>query len=245
VKFTLHFGEDRVNAILTVNEVALIRRNFTVSSPLQSLCTQDLPFGIQICVSLQRARMDDSQTHFFGCPLAEFKLGSQQLPRYEFPCFQIEKKSDCCPVRGPESIMKPKAFGTCPLRVQKLRYGCDVNLSLIIGCYNRDMAEGWGYFLETQFLTEVANRTKPITFYDSVTRLPLFIAPQGRSWQDWELETREHGWPSFRDQEVVWNNVRVLEGGTETVSVNGTHLGHNNPDQNGNRYCINLVSIAG
>ena len=32
------------------------------------------------------------------------------------------------------------------------------------------------------------------------------------------------GWPSFRDQEVVWENVRVLKDG-ETVSVTGTHLG--------------------
>ena len=27
--------------------------------------------------------------------------------------------------------------------------------------------------------------------------------------------------------------------------LQGTHLGHNLPDKNGNRYCINLVSIAG
>lgn len=32
------------------------------------------------------------------------------------------------------------------------------------------------------------------------------------------------GWPSFRDQEVVWENVRVLKDG-ETVSLTGTHLG--------------------
>ena len=31
----------------------------------------------------------------------------------------------------------------------------------------------------------------------------------------------------------------------ETVSASGTHLGHNLPDRSGNRYCINLVSIAG
>ena len=52
------------------------------------------------------------------------------------------------------------------------------------------------------------------------------------------------GWPSFRDKEVVWDNVRVLNDG-ETVSVDGTHLGHNIPDSSGNRYCINLVSVAG
>lgn len=54
-----------------------------------------------------------------------------------------------------------------------------------------------------------------------------------------------HGWPSFRDDEVVWENVRVLRSSGETVSTVGTHLGHNLPDKKGNRYCINLVSIAG
>ena len=43
-----------------------------------------------------------------------------------------------------------------------------------------------------------------------------------------------HGWPSFRDQEVVWENVRALNDG-ETVSLTGTHLGHNLPDSSGNR----------
>jgi len=40
------------------------------------------------------------------------------------------------------------------------------------------------------------------------------------------------------------SSVRVLSDG-ETVSVDGTHLGHNLPDSSGNRYCINLVSVAG
>lgn len=53
-----------------------------------------------------------------------------------------------------------------------------------------------------------------------------------------------HGWPSFRDEEVVWDNVRCLSDG-EAVSVDGTHLGHNLPDNKGSRYCINLVSVAG
>lgn len=45
--------------------------------------------------------------------------------------------------------------------------------------------------------------------------------------------------------EVVWENVSVLKNSGETVSVDGTHLGHNLPDKKGNRYCINLVSVAG
>ena len=47
-----------------------------------------------------------------------------------------------------------------------------------------------------------------------------------------------------RDDEVVWDSVRCLKDG-ETVSVDGTHLGHNLPDSTGRRYCINLVSVAG
>ena len=43
---------------------------------------------------------------------------------------------------------------------------------------------------------------------------------------------------------MVWENVRVLPD-SEVVSLAGTHLGHNIPDSKGNRYCINLVSVAG
>ena len=73
------------------------------------------------------------------------------------------------------------------------------------------------------------------------------------------------------DVKVVWENMRTLKDG-EAVSVDGTHLvrlhpdkpqtvtniltycslnfalrsqGHNIPDSKGNRYCINLVSVAG
>ena len=85
---------------------------------------------------------------------------------------------------------------------------------------------------------------QPLTYYDSVTGKPLFIAPKGRTALEFLNESERHGWPSFRDEEVVWENVRCLENG-EAVSVDGTHLGHNLPDAKGNRYCINLVSIAG
>ena len=81
-------------------------------------------------------------------------------------------------------------------------------------------------------------------FFDSITGKPVFQAPVGRSVEEFINESDEHGWPSFRDQEVNWENVRVLGDG-ETVSVDGTHLGHNLPDEKGNRYCINLVTIAG
>ncbi len=45
------------------------------------------------------------------------------------------------------------------------------------------------------------------TFYDSVCGMPLFMAPVGRTLADWKAETTEHGWPSFRIEEVVKQNM--------------------------------------
>lgn len=42
--------------------------------------------------------------------------------------------------------------------------------------------------------------------------------------EDFLLESQAHGWPSFRDEEVEWSNIRILPDG-EAVSVTGTHLG--------------------
>ena len=83
-----------------------------------------------------------------------------------------------------------------------------------------------------------------VTYYDSVTGKPLFIAPVGRTMDEFLEESEDHGWPSFRDEEVVWDNVRALPEG-EIASLTGTYLGHALPDRIGNRYCINLVCIAG
>ena len=148
------------------------------------------------------------------------------------------------PLLGDESMMSRKAHGTSAGPVKAaLRWGADPKLADRICSFNRHYAEHSGYWLETRFLEEVDKAGGETTFYDSVTGRPLFIAPRGRSWADFERESKAHGWPSFRDPEVVWDDVRVLPDG-ETVSVFGTHLGHNLPDGKGNRYCINLVSVA-
>lgn len=146
--------------------------------------------------------------------------------------------------------MKPKAHGTSEQPVQEnLLYGVSRQLADKICNFNRHFAESAGYFESTNWPKVVLEAskdgtTKPVTFYDSVTGQPLFVAPVGRTAQQLLAESERHGWPSFRDSEVVWDNVRILPNG-ETVSVWGTHLGHNLPDSKGNRYCINLVSIAG
>ena len=148
---------------------------------------------------------------------------------------------------GDESIMDQKDHGTSAVPVQEnLRYGVSRKLADKISNYNRRFAEFGGYFQDTSFESVVrAANGSPVTFYDSNTGKPLFQAPIGRSVDEFIDESKVHGWPSFRDNEVVWDNVRVLKNSGETVSVDGTHLGHNLPDRKGNRYCINLVSVAG
>ncbi len=151
-------------------------------------------------------------------------------------------------ITGSETIMSQKDFGTCSAATQpSLRWGASGEKADEICCHNRHYAEHSGYWTTTTFLKDVSANLKhggELTFYDSVTGKPLFVAPRGRSFKAFVKESKSHGWPSFRDDEVVTENVRILENG-EAVSIDGTHLGHNIPDTKGNRYCINIVSIAG
>lgn len=149
---------------------------------------------------------------------------------------------------GDESIMSQKANGTSATPVQEnLRWNCDkINADKICN-FNRHYAESSGYWTSTKFLEEGKkeyDEKGEINFYDSNTGKLLFVAPKGRSFDDFVKESRAHGWPSFRDEEVVWDDVRCLPNG-ETVSLAGTHLGHNLPDSSGSRYCINLICVAG
>mmetsp|Transcript_591 Transcript_591/g.1157 ORF Transcript_591/g.1157 Transcript_591/m.1157 type:complete len:185 (-) Transcript_591:61-615(-) len=149
-------------------------------------------------------------------------------------------------VMGDESIMSPKEHGTSNTPVQQnLRWGCDFETADRICNFNRHYAEFSGYWeARTSFLKDESAASGEIEFFDSNSGKPLFIAPKNRSFEDFVKESKNHGWPSFRDDEVVWDNVRILPNG-EAISVDGTHLGHNLPDRKGNRYCINLVSVAG
>ena len=151
-----------------------------------------------------------------------------------------------------EDIMHPKAHGTSHQPVQKdLQWGMDAKEADRICNFNRRFAEYKGtatnllnFLLRQQ--QEQSNETIVTKFHDSVTGNLLFTAPIGRSLDDFVEESKAHGWPSFRDAEVNWDFVRCLDGPQgECVSITGTHLGHNLPDEKGNRYCINLVSIAG
>ena len=105
---------------------------------------------------------------------------------------------------GDEDIMVQKGHGTSASPVQSdLLYGVDNKLADKITNFNRNFAENGGYFKSTTFETTVLQaKGEPITFYDSVSGKALFVAPVNRSAEDFIKESRIHGWPSFRDEEV-------------------------------------------
>jgi len=152
------------------------------------------------------------------------------------------------PVMAAEEAMSQKKHGTSEKSVMSdLRWKCDFETADRICNFNRHYAEYAGYWTSSDFLNYVKNREDPeapIDFYDSVTGTQLFTAPVGRTMAQFIKESQSHGWPSFRDEETNWDYVRCLDNG-ECISTTGTHLGHNLPDKSGNRYCINLVSVAG
>lgn len=151
-------------------------------------------------------------------------------------------------MKGDNNIMSLKKVGTCKKSPNKdLRFGVSHKMAENICCFNRNYAEPSGYWEKSDFLEDLSEdiwSQKSVSFYDTISNKELFNAPIKRSWPDFLEETKKHGWPSFRIDEVVSKNVRILKDG-EVVSIDGTHLGHNIPDKKGNRLCINLVSISG
>lgn len=148
--------------------------------------------------------------------------------------------------------MKQKAHGTSHMPVQEnLRWGVSEKSADRICNFNRRSAEPSGYFARKSLyffddLKAFQQEEEGMTFYDSNTGKPLFRVPVNELKTFWR-ESKLHGWPSFRDEHVIWKHARCLRGRKhqEVVSLDGTHLGHNLPDSKGNRYCVNLVSIAG
>lgn len=148
----------------------------------------------------------------------------------------------------PKDIMTEKKHGTCPVEVQKdLRFGVDVTTADIVSCYNTNLAEVRGYaFQEGKMLEHDLqySPTRSLMLFDSVTSKKLLRVPQARSFEQFLDESRKLGYLSVRDNEVMWENVRVLVNGN-LVSVDGTFLGRVAPDQDGNRYAINLSAVSG
>jgi peptide methionine sulfoxide reductase MsrB len=156
-------------------------------------------------------------------------------------------------VTAPRASALPKCDG--PVQPELL-FGCtqDHAMAEQICCRNRHYAEPSGYQEQSHInlfpklkagLQQDSTDDGVTTFYDSVCGKPLFRAPVGRSFEEWQAESLEHGWPSFRDVEVVKENIVVDKSDGEVRSICGLHLGHNIPDKKGDRYCIDLVCIAG
>jgi len=114
-----------------------------------------------------------------------------------------------------------------------------------ICCKNHRYAEHRGYLESPE--VDLFSRLDPNTetvFYDSVCGIPLFVAPRGRTFESFREDSLYHGWPSFNPEEMISENVIIHDGG-RMESACGTHLGHNLPEDNVDRYCIDLVCIAG
>lgn len=157
----------------------------------------------------------------------------------------------------------PADFDHCSAAVQKnLRYGVsgritsagvpvavneDESLATAVCCDTRTLA-----FAEPQFLYQAPDITlfakmgpDTTVFYDSVCGVPLFQTPVNRTLADFQADTNEHGWPSFRAAEV--NSEHVITNQTTGLvsSSCGTHLGTYLPDEQGPRWCIDLSCVAG
>ncbi|OEU08215.1 hypothetical protein FRACYDRAFT_271793 [Fragilariopsis cylindrus CCMP1102] len=121
----------------------------------------------------------------------------------------------------------------------------DYEIADRICCNNHRFAEPKGYheWPEVDFYSKLDPNQETI-FYDSVCGLPLFVAPRGRTFEEFVEESLYHGWPSFRPAEIVSENVIIHDDG-RMESKCLTHLGHNLPNSGIDRYCIDLVCIAG
>jgi len=123
----------------------------------------------------------------------------------------------------------------------------DYDLADQICCDNHVFAEPSGYQTQSQvnlFRRLDDSEGAENIFYDSVCGIPLFIAPRGRTFDEFEDESIRHGWPSFRPEEMISENIKIYSNG-RMESKCGTHLGHNLPEGGVDRYCIDLVCIAG
>jgi len=83
------------------------------------------------------------------------------------------------------------------------------------------------------------------TFYDSACGIPVMKAPIGRTFEEFKEDTSEHGWPSFRGEEIIEENITVGDDGLTIFSKCGTKLGTYETDDSGTRACLDLVCISG
>lgn len=140
-----------------------------------------------------------------------------------------------------------QCFGYTPMPSIVSYLGATLSYSTAerICCNNHHYAEYKGYLAAPEVdlfgRLDAGNET---VFYDSVCGIPLFVAPRGRSFEEFKAESLKHGWPSFRPEEMIAENVIIHDDG-RMESRCLTHLGHNLPEGGVDRYCIDLVCVAG
>lgn len=141
-----------------------------------------------------------------------------------------------------------QCFGYTPMTSVSTYLGASLNYDTAehICCNNHRFAEYRGYLEapEVDFFGRLDPTANETIFYDSVCGIPLFVAPRGRSFEEFEEESLHHGWPSFRPEEIISENVIIHDDG-RMESRCLTHLGHNLPEGGVDRYCIDLVCMAG
>jgi peptide methionine sulfoxide reductase MsrB len=166
-----------------------------------------------------------------------------------------------------QSTLPPKEFNTCngPLQ-SNLRYNIsslgneyitapvavnkDETLAEAIACDSRvnNYAEPRFLFQSPYVnLYKRMNQNGTTNFYDAQCGALLFTAPVGRTFQDFQDDTNEHGWPSFRPKEIHLKNFNQTswENGDHVYTNCGTHLGTFLPDEKGDRWCMDVVGISG
>jgi len=100
-------------------------------------------------------------------------------------------------VMGDEGIMSAKAHGTTEKPVQQnLKYAVDRANADKICCFNRHYAEHSGYAWKTKWISETKDKGE-VDYCDSVTGKVLFTAPKGRSFAQFEAESRVRGGAGF------------------------------------------------
>ena len=155
----------------------------------------------------------------------------------------------CCAATllTPGSNASAAAAAVCPLQAD-LRFGLDTRSEHNWVCCNKEHAEPKHMFRKHLQLGNLRAEGKWF-FYDSKCGLPLFHTAGSREHDDWWDESVGHGWPSFREDEIIAENLVIDKAGPkgfqEVRSTCGTHLGHLMPDRRGPRYCINLLCIGG
>lgn len=124
----------------------------------------------------------------------------------------------------------------------------DESLSSAICCNSNyaGYAEPRGLYAEHRLFAKL-DRSGVNSFYDVSCGVEVFRAPVGRSFKEFQEDTKEHGWPSFRGDEIIQENVVIKDDGNaiNVYSSCGTKLGTMETDDSGTRACIDVVCIAG